>query len=34
VSAKKTKFETIEDEYPNLVNVFDGNGFGVWERAK
>jgi hypothetical protein len=34
VSAKKTRFEDVEENFPNLIKVFDGNGYGVWERAK
>lgn len=34
VSAKKTRFEDVEQNFPNLIKVFDGNGYGVWERAK
>ena len=34
VSAKKTRFEDVEQNFPNLIKVFDGNGYGVWERVK
>jgi 4-amino-4-deoxy-L-arabinose transferase-like glycosyltransferase len=34
VSAKIRKFESVEKKYPNLEMVFEGNGYGVWERAK
>jgi hypothetical protein len=34
VSAKIQKFSSVEEKYPMLVQVFEGNGYGVWERAK
>ncbi len=34
VSAKIQKFKSVGEKYPTLVKVFEGNGYGVWERAK
>ena len=34
VSAKVQKFESVEEKYPMLEKVFEGNGYGVWERVK
>jgi len=34
VSAKVQKFESVEKKYPMLEKVFEGNGYGVWERVK
>lgn len=33
ISAKVTKFEEIEEIYPELERVYMGNGYGVYERA-
>ena len=32
VSAKVQKFEEMSTYYPELTMVFEGNGYGVWER--
>jgi hypothetical protein len=32
LSAKLSKFEEVDNRYPNLTRVFEGNGYGVWER--
>ncbi len=32
LSAKLSKFEEVDNRYPNLTLVFEGNGYGVWER--
>ncbi|PCJ67210.1 MAG: glycosyl transferase [Bacteroidetes bacterium] len=34
VSAKVQKFEEMKTRYPDLEKVFEGNGYGVWERSK
>jgi hypothetical protein len=34
ITARISKFEELEANYPNLIKVFEGNGYGVWERAK
>lgn len=34
LSAKLSKFEEVDKRYPNLERVFEGNGYGVWERTK
>jgi hypothetical protein len=34
ISAKIQKFESVTKKYPNLIQVFEGNGYGVWERAQ
>jgi len=33
ISAKISKFNSLQHNYPNLIKVFDGNGYGVWERS-
>ncbi|MFB1003914.1 MAG: hypothetical protein QMC70_07250, partial [Bacteroidia bacterium] len=33
LSAKLSKFEEVDNRYPNLTRVFEGNGYGVWERT-
>jgi hypothetical protein len=33
ISAKISKFNSLQQNYPNLIKVFDGNGYGVWERS-
>ena len=32
VSAKVQKFEEMGNNYPELTMVFEGNGYGIWER--
>ncbi|MDA8886414.1 glycosyltransferase family 39 protein [Bacteroidia bacterium] len=32
VSAKIQKFDELNTQYPDLKQVFEGNGYGVWER--
>lgn len=32
LSAKLSKFKSVEERYPNLKKTFEGNGYGVWER--
>jgi len=34
LSAKLNKFDEIDQRYPNLKQVFEGNGYGVWERKE
>jgi hypothetical protein len=34
LSAKVQKFDEIKTLYPHLTQVFEGNGYGVWERTK
>jgi len=34
ISAKFSKFNSLQQNYPNLIKVFEGNGYGVWERTK
>lgn len=33
ISAKISKFNSLQQSYPNLTKVFEGNGYGVWERS-
>jgi len=32
ISAKVQKFEEMGNNYPELTMVFEGNGYGIWER--
>ena len=33
ISAKISNFNSLQQSYPNLIRVFNGNGYGVWERS-